>query len=73
MAPKLLIHAVASGKKVARKVTEFLRGVKFVEQAEVTHSEIVGYRREKDYEKLKRTPIPVLSPQETMCQSAEDR
>lgn len=60
--PKLLIHAVACGKQVARNVCEALRGQRFVARTEVSHVELPGYRRELDYEKLRRTAIPVLPP-----------
>lgn len=60
--PKLLIHAVASGKQVARSVFEALRGQQLVLRREVTHVELPSYKRERDYEKLPRTAIPALSP-----------
>ena len=59
--PKLLIHAVASGKQVARNVYEYLRGKKLVENVQIVHLDIPDYEREQDYEKLKRAPIPVSS------------
>ena len=62
--PRLLIDAVASGKQVARKVYEFVRRQRLVERVELVHLEIPGYSREPDYEKLPRTPVPVLPPEE---------
>jgi NAD-dependent dihydropyrimidine dehydrogenase PreA subunit len=62
--PRLLIDAVASGKKVARSVYEYLRGEKLVEQVELVHIDLPDFRRERDYEKLRRTPVPTLSPEE---------
>jgi NADPH-dependent glutamate synthase beta subunit-like oxidoreductase len=62
--PKLLIHAVACGKQVARHVFEAVRGQKLTPHTEVTHVEIANYRREADYEKLPRTAIPALPPQQ---------
>ncbi|MFN0055390.1 MAG: FAD-dependent oxidoreductase [Planctomycetales bacterium] len=59
--PKLLIHAVACGKQVARSVVEALRGQRLVARVNVTHVELPGYRREADYEKLPRATIPALS------------
>ncbi len=58
--PRLLIDAVASGKKVARQIYEYLRREKLVEHVDVTHAPIPGYARERDYEKLPRTAIPTL-------------
>lgn len=64
--PRLLIHAVASGKQIARKVFEYVHGRKLVEDVQVVHLRIPDYVREPDYEKLKRTPVPTLSPQERL-------
>lgn len=58
--PRLLIDAVASGKKVARQIYEYIRGEPLVEHIDVTHVSIPGYARERDYEKLPRTAIPTL-------------
>lgn len=62
--PRLLIDAVASGKQVARKVFEFVRNRKLEEDVQLVHLQIPDYVREPDYEKIKRTPVPTLSPQE---------
>lgn len=62
--PKLLIHAVASGKQVARSIFEAVRRQRLVPLRQVTHVELPAYRRELDYEKLPRTSIPVLSPEQ---------
>ncbi len=58
--PRLLIHAVASGKCVARTVYAFLTGKSLRSEQRTRHLPIIGYRREWDYEKLPRTPIPTL-------------
>ncbi len=60
--PRLLIDAVASGKQVARNVYEHLRGKKLLERVELVHIDLPDYDRGRDYEKLHRTPIPALSP-----------
>ncbi len=60
--PRLLIDAVASGKQIARRVFEVVRGRRLVEDVQLVHLEIPDYSREPDYEKLKRTQIPTLSP-----------
>lgn len=62
--PKLLIHAVACGKQVARSVFEALRGERLVSRSEVTHVPLPGYWREQDYEKLPRGAIPAISPEQ---------
>jgi formate dehydrogenase (NADP+) beta subunit len=59
--PRLLIDAVASGKQVARRVFEFVRGQRLVPEVELVHLGIPDYQREPDYEKLKRNTPPTLS------------
>lgn len=59
--PRLLIDAVASGKRVARSVYAWLNGRRLVERHELVHLELPDYGREPDYEKLPRTPVPTLS------------
>jgi NADPH-dependent glutamate synthase beta subunit-like oxidoreductase/ferredoxin len=58
---KLMIHAIASGKKAARSVYEYLTGKTIRAEAIELHRVIEDYHREQDYEKLRRIPIPVLS------------
>jgi NADPH-dependent glutamate synthase beta subunit-like oxidoreductase len=62
--PRLLIDAVASGKRVARSIYQQLRGQRLVEKVEVTHIDLPAYARERDYEKLPRTPIATAGPVE---------
>jgi NAD-dependent dihydropyrimidine dehydrogenase PreA subunit len=57
---KLMIHAIASGKKAARSVYQHLTGRAITSEAVEIHKVIEEYRREKDYEKPRRVPIPVL-------------
>lgn len=52
--PRLLIHAVASGKQAARSIYTFLRGREVPEDATDLHGAFELYQREQDYEKLKR-------------------
>ncbi len=61
--PKLLIHAVANGKQVARRVFERVTGRKLSAHTEVTHQELPNYSREQDYEKIPRAPVPTRSPE----------
>ncbi len=68
--PRLLIDAVACGKKVARNVYEYLRGEKPIKEQRLVHIDIPTYAREQDYEKLRRTAIPALGAKErTVSQS----
>jgi NADPH-dependent glutamate synthase beta subunit-like oxidoreductase len=64
---KLMIHAIASGKKAARSVYQYLTGQPLETAAVEIHRVIEDYRREKDYEKPRRVPIPVLSPAERLA------
>ncbi len=64
--PKLLIHAIASGKQAARSVYRYVTG-KEVGQDEIQfHAPIEQYRREKLYERRLRAHIPTLSPEERL-------
>ena len=69
--PRLLIDAVASGKKVARHVFEFIRGQKLVPEVKLVHLEVPDYLREPDYEKLKRnTPTTLNAADRSRSQQA---
>ena len=59
--PRLLIDAVASGKKVARRVFEFIRDQRLIPEVKLVHLELPDYMRERDYEKLERSVPPTLS------------
>jgi NADPH-dependent glutamate synthase beta subunit-like oxidoreductase/ferredoxin len=63
---KLMIHAIASGKKAARSVYAYLTGKRVESDVVELHEVIADYRREKDYEKPRRVPIPVLSVEERL-------
>jgi NADPH-dependent glutamate synthase beta subunit-like oxidoreductase len=63
---KLMIHAIASGKKAARSVYQYLTGRAIATEAVEAHRVLDDYRREKDYEKPRRVPIPVLGPEERL-------
>jgi len=62
--PKLLIHAVASGKAVARAIYEKLTGNKIRPDDVELHFPMPAYGREKDYEKHPRVAIQTLSASE---------
>ncbi|MFO0930070.1 MAG: FAD-dependent oxidoreductase [Gemmataceae bacterium] len=64
---KLMIHAIASGKHAARAVYEYVTGRKIQTEVVDLHQVIDDYRREKDYEKHRRFPIPVLSVEERLA------
>lgn len=52
--PKLLIHAIASGKAVARAIYESVTGRRLSAEALELHFPVPDYERERDYEKIKR-------------------
>jgi ferredoxin len=64
---RLMIHAIASGKKAARSVFQYLTGRAIEPRAVEVHRVLEEYRREKDYEKPRRYPIPVLSVEERLA------
>ncbi len=68
--PRLLIHAVASGKRVAREIVRRLRGEDLTPRLEEGHREIEGYAREQGYERIPRAPIPVLPVNERLRSQA---
>jgi NADPH-dependent glutamate synthase beta subunit-like oxidoreductase len=58
---KLMIHAIASGKKAARSVYRHLTGRAIEPEATEIHRVLEGYRREAGYEAVRRVHLPVLS------------
>jgi NADPH-dependent glutamate synthase beta subunit-like oxidoreductase len=56
--PKLLVHAVASGKQVARALYEQLTGRAISFRDLELHLAISGYERPAGYEAQKRVPVP---------------
>ena len=64
--PRLMIHAIASGKQAARSVYRFLRGKQIAPEEVQFHFPIERYHREKHYERRSRLHIPTLSAAERM-------
>jgi NADPH-dependent glutamate synthase beta subunit-like oxidoreductase/NAD-dependent dihydropyrimidine dehydrogenase PreA subunit len=58
---RLLIDAVASGKRAARSVYHFITGKQISADQVVLHLPIIEYARERDYEKQERIEVPTLS------------
>lgn len=56
--PKLLIHAVASGKQVALSIYERLMGTPVSHDQVELHFPVAEYQREKNYEKIERVHLP---------------
>ncbi|NLY02898.1 MAG: FAD-dependent oxidoreductase [Rhodopirellula sp.] len=63
---RLLIDAVASGKKAARSIYEYLTGRKIAIESATAHISLDRYRRELGYEAIRRVPVPVIAPEERL-------
>ncbi|MFQ5636860.1 MAG: FAD-dependent oxidoreductase [bacterium] len=61
---KLLIHAVASGKQVARSIYKKFTGEEIEPRSVELHVPIEDYAREYDYEQRQRVQLPVLATEE---------
>ena len=64
--PRLMIHAIASGKQAARAVYKHLRGCEIGADEVQFHFPIARYKREKTYEKRRRAEIPTLEARERL-------
>ncbi len=60
--PRLLIHAVASGKKAARSVHRYLTGEEVTPRLAFAYEVLEDYRREAGYEALHHRAHPPLRP-----------
>ena len=68
--PRLLIHAVASGKKIAREIHRHLTGEAVEPELVGLHRAIERYGRERDYEKLPRATLPTAPAEERVRDQA---
>ena len=64
--PRLMIHAIASGKQAARSVYRYLRGKEIAPEEVQFHRPIDHYHREKHYERRSRLHIPTHSAEERL-------
>ncbi|HYX68276.1 MAG TPA: FAD-dependent oxidoreductase [Terriglobales bacterium] len=64
--PRLMIHAIASGKQAARSVYRLLRGREIAPEEVQFHLPLERYHREQHYERRSRLPIPTLSAEERL-------
>ena len=62
--PQLMIHAIASGKKAARKIHKFLTNQEILQRTTVRHTNIRDYSREVGYESISREGATALPPEE---------
>jgi formate dehydrogenase (NADP+) beta subunit len=63
---RLVIDAVASGKKAARSVYTHVTGRALSPGVLTAHLSLDPYRRERGYERIRRVEIPVLPPEERL-------
>jgi formate dehydrogenase (NADP+) beta subunit len=63
---RLLIDAVASGKKAARSIYQYVTGRALECEIVTSHYLLERYRREEGYERLRRTPVPTREPHERL-------
>jgi formate dehydrogenase beta subunit len=61
---RLLIDAVASGKRAARSIYRYVTGRSLEQATRFEHIAIDSYEREKGYERIRRAEVPVRSPEE---------
>jgi len=64
--PRLMIHAIASGKQAARSIYRYLRGQEIAPEEVQFHAPLEHYWREKNYERRTRLAIPTRSAEERM-------
>ncbi len=63
---RLLIDAVASGKAAARSIYQFITGHTLTTDSVSAHNILEHYRRERGYESLRRTAVPIIHPEERL-------
>ncbi len=63
---RLLIDAVASGKRAARSVYRYLTGRELHSEIISSHLTIPRYQREQGYESIRRQPAPAREPEERL-------
>ena len=70
--PKLLIHAVASGKRVARRIYETITGTKLNSETLELHFPVADYYRENAYESIPRTDVPTIPVEQRLESQTEE-
>ena len=63
---RLLIDAVASGKKAARSVYKYLTGRTLHPETLMSFVRLDAYKREGGYERIRRVDLPTLRPEERL-------
>lgn len=65
---KLVIDAVADGKKVAKTIASQIVGLEQKQELNISHATINNYAREASYEETQRQHIPALEVEERLKQ-----
>ena len=63
---RLIIDAVASGKAAARSIYRYLTGRALLSEITSSYELLARYRREEGYERIRRTPVPTIEPEERL-------
>ncbi len=63
---RLMIDAVASGKKAARSVYHYVTGRLLHPETLMSFVRLDAYKRERGYERLRRVELPALKPEERL-------
>jgi ferredoxin len=64
---RLLIDAVASGKAAARSVYQYVTGRTLHASQMTAHLPLPGYRREREYESIRRQVVPTAHPHDRLA------
>lgn len=67
---RLMIDAIASGKKAARSIYRFLTKRELNADLSLSFKELKPYLRERGYEKIRRLEIPTAEPEERLANPA---
>jgi NADPH-dependent glutamate synthase beta subunit-like oxidoreductase len=60
---RLVIDAVAHGKRVARTIAAALFGIDLDTELQLAHQELIGYAREASYEEIQRQSVGTVAPE----------
>ncbi len=63
---RLMIDAIASGKKAARSVYQYLTGKQLQAEISLSFVELKPYIRERDYERIRRIEVPTAPAEERL-------
>ncbi|MFQ5648860.1 MAG: FAD-dependent oxidoreductase [bacterium] len=62
--PALMIDAIASGKRAARRIYVYLKKKPILDKTRASHRRIISYSKESGFESIRREGVPVLPAEE---------